>query len=118
AEVVCAGGEIAADAVVDLVDTLVAKSVLFRAAGDGKARYRLLDTIAEFGQRKVRGRGHERKLRLRHRAWYAALAARQEAVRPRGMARRPRCRPREPPCRPGVLPVGSAGSGRRGGDGV
>ena len=82
AEVVCAGAEITAEAVVDLVDTLVAKSVLSRAPGDGKARYRLLDTIAEFGLRKVRGRGHERKLRLRHRAWYAALAARQEAFGP------------------------------------
>jgi predicted ATPase/DNA-binding CsgD family transcriptional regulator len=83
AEVVCAGGEIAAEAVVDLVDTLVAKSVLSRVAGDDRARYRLLDTIGEFGLRKVRGRGNERRLRLLHREWYAALAARQEAFGPR-----------------------------------
>jgi DNA-binding CsgD family transcriptional regulator len=83
AEAVCAGGEIAAETVVDLVDTLVAKSVLSRVAGDGEARYRLLDTVGEFGLRKVRGRGNERRLRLRHREWYAALAARQEAFGPR-----------------------------------
>ena len=82
AEAVCAGGEITAEAVVDLVDTLVAKSVLSRITGDGKARYRLLDTIGEFGLRKVRGRGNEHKLRLRHRGWYSALAARQEAFGP------------------------------------
>jgi predicted ATPase/DNA-binding CsgD family transcriptional regulator len=78
AEVVCAGGEIAAETVVDLVDTLVAKSVLSRGGDDRTARYRLLDTIGEFGLRKVRGRGNERRLRLQHRRWYAALAARQE----------------------------------------
>jgi len=82
AEAVCAGGEITAEAVVDLVDTLVAKSVLSRVTGNGKARYRLLDTIGEFGMSKLRGRGNERKLRLRHRHWYAALAARQEAFGP------------------------------------
>ena len=32
---------------------------------------------------KLRGRGNERALRRRHRAWYAALAARQEAYGPR-----------------------------------
>jgi predicted ATPase/DNA-binding NarL/FixJ family response regulator len=82
AEEVCAGGEIAAETVLDLVDTLVAKSVLSRAAGNGKARYRLLDTVGEFGLRKLRAEGGERERRARHREWYAALAARQEAFGP------------------------------------
>jgi DNA-binding NarL/FixJ family response regulator len=42
----------------------------------------LLDTIREFGLAKVRGRGNERRLRRRHRAYFAALAARQEAFGP------------------------------------
>jgi predicted ATPase/DNA-binding NarL/FixJ family response regulator len=76
AEAVCAAGRVA-----DLVDALVAKSILVRE-GQGTARYRLLDTLAEFGLAKLRGRGNERRLRLRHRAWYAGLAARQEAFGP------------------------------------
>ena len=81
AEAVCAVGRVGAGQVADLVDALVAKSILLRQ-GRGTARYRLLDTIAEFGQGKLRGRGNERALRRRHRAWYAALAARQEAFGP------------------------------------
>jgi len=84
AEAVCAVGRVTAGEIVDLIDALVAKSILLRsgqAAGDRHrtVRYRLLDTIGEFGLSKVRGRGNERRLRLRHFRWYAALAARQEA---------------------------------------
>jgi non-specific serine/threonine protein kinase len=81
AEAVCGMGRVAAGQVADLVDALVAKSILLRE-GQGTARYRLLDTIAEFGLAKLRGRGNERALRRRHRAWYATLAARQEAFSP------------------------------------
>jgi predicted ATPase/DNA-binding CsgD family transcriptional regulator len=82
AEAVCAGEGIAGKTVVDLVDALVAKSILSRSPGHGKARYRLLDTIGEFGLSKLRAEGAERQLRARHRDWYAALAARQEAHGP------------------------------------
>jgi predicted ATPase len=81
AEAVCAVGRVTTGQVVDLIDALVAKSILLRT-GRRTARYRLLDTIGEFGLSKVRGRGNERRLRLRHLRWYAALAARQEAFGP------------------------------------
>jgi len=81
AEAVCAVGRVAAGQTADLIDALVAKSILFRE-GHGTARYRLLDTIRDFGLTKLRGRGNERPLRRRHLAWYAALAARQEAFGP------------------------------------
>ena len=81
AEAVCAVGRVAAGQIADLIDALVAKSILLRE-GEGTARYRLLDTIREFGAAKLRGRGNERALRLRHQRWYAALAARQEAFGP------------------------------------
>jgi predicted ATPase len=83
AEGVCPGEEIAPEAVLDLIDGLVAKSILSRGQGDGNVRYRLLDTIGEFGLRKLRARGGEGRLRVCHRDWYAALAARQEALGPR-----------------------------------
>jgi predicted ATPase len=83
AEAVCAGDAIAAGEIADLVDGLVVKSVLSRSAGPGKARYRLLDTIGEFGLAKLRAEGSERDLRVRHRDWYAALAARADPWGPR-----------------------------------
>src|SRR2546427_12612683 len=79
AEAVCAVGRVAAGQIADLIDALVAKSILLRE-GRGTARYRLLDTIREFGLTKLRGRGNERALRRRRRAWDAGLAARQAAV--------------------------------------
>jgi predicted ATPase/DNA-binding NarL/FixJ family response regulator len=82
AEAVCAVGRVAAGEIADLIDALVAKSILLRGAGRATARYRLLDTIGEFGLEKLRAKGNERRLRLRHRDWYAALAARQEAFGP------------------------------------
>jgi predicted ATPase/DNA-binding CsgD family transcriptional regulator len=81
AEAVCAVGRVTAGQVADLVDALVAKSILLRE-GRGTARYRLLDTIREFGLARLRGRGNDRVLRRRHLDWYAALAARQEAFGP------------------------------------
>ena len=82
AEAICAVGRVAPGQIADLIDALVAKSILLRE-GQGTARYRLLDTIRELGLAKLRGRGNERALRRRHRAYYAALAARQEAFGPR-----------------------------------
>jgi DNA-binding CsgD family transcriptional regulator/tetratricopeptide (TPR) repeat protein len=82
AEAVGAGGTITVGEIANLIDALVAKSVLSRAGGDGKARYRLLDTIAEFGLGKLRAEGDDRELHVRHRDWYAALAARPDAFGP------------------------------------
>ena len=65
AEAVCAVGRVAAGQIADLIDALVAKSILLRQ-GRGPARYRLLDTIREFGLAKLRGRGNERRLRAPH----------------------------------------------------
>jgi predicted ATPase/DNA-binding CsgD family transcriptional regulator len=80
AEAVCAGDGIAADAITDLVDALVAKSILHRRPGGRAARYDMLDTIREYGLRHLHAAGHEKMLRRRHRDWYAAMAARQEAL--------------------------------------
>jgi predicted ATPase/DNA-binding CsgD family transcriptional regulator len=79
-EQVCAGDGVAADAVADLVDGLVAKSVLLRRPGGRMARYGLLDTIREYGLQRLREPGREVVLRRRHRDWYAAMAARQEGL--------------------------------------
>jgi predicted ATPase/DNA-binding CsgD family transcriptional regulator len=80
AEFVCAGGGIAPGAVADLVDGLVAKSVLLRRPGGQTARYRLLDTVREYGRQRVREAGRDVALHRRHYDWYAAVAARQDGL--------------------------------------
>jgi len=83
AEAVCAGDGVAARAIVDLVDQLVAKSILRRSPGGDPARYRMLDTVREYGQQRLRETGGVRALRRRHRAFYAQMAARPDALGPR-----------------------------------
>ena len=80
AEAVCTGEDIAVATVADLIDALVAKSVLARRAGGERARYGMLDTIRQYGLARLREAGSERLLRRRHRDWYAGLAAQQEAL--------------------------------------
>jgi predicted ATPase/DNA-binding NarL/FixJ family response regulator len=83
AEAVCAGDGVAAGAVMDLVDQLVAKSILRRGPGGDPARYRMLDTVREYGQQRLNEAGQEQALRRRHQDFYARLAARPDALGPR-----------------------------------
>ncbi|AUG75973.1 hypothetical protein CFP65_1056 [Kitasatospora sp. MMS16-BH015] len=80
AEYVCAGDGLATEQVLDLLGELVAKSVLLReSAPDGGVRFRLLDTLREYGGQWLRATGEERRLRSRHRDWYLGLASWGEA---------------------------------------
>ncbi|TWP52784.1 AfsR/SARP family transcriptional regulator [Lentzea tibetensis] len=74
AEAVCADGQLDMDVVFDAVDGLVDKSVLVREEREGIARYRLLETVRQYGQSKLREEGDERQLRRRHRDWYLDIA--------------------------------------------
>jgi non-specific serine/threonine protein kinase len=72
AEQVCEGEPLtAADLLATLIG-LVDKSIVLRA-GEEDARYRLLDTIREFGAEKLAAAGEESALRERHVARYLAL---------------------------------------------
>jgi predicted ATPase len=79
AESVCADGDIDTLSVLDLLASLIDKSVLIREEDDGEVRYRLLDTVRRFGLERLRTVGEERELRNRHRDWYLYLAGRGEA---------------------------------------
>ncbi len=79
AENVCAGDDIDADDVLDLVTGLVDKSLLIRQEHEGQARYRLLDTVRQFGLERLRDIGEEDILRRRHRDWYLRLAEHGDA---------------------------------------
>jgi non-specific serine/threonine protein kinase len=72
-EGVCSGGDIAGSEIVDLVSGLVGKSVIVRHDRGTVARYRLLESIREFGLERLNEAGGGPALRTRHLQWYAAL---------------------------------------------
>jgi predicted ATPase/DNA-binding CsgD family transcriptional regulator len=85
AEGVCSGGDIAGDEMVDLVSGLVDKSIVGRQERGTVVRYRLLETIREFGLERLSEAGEGPALRMRHLQWYAALirTAKAEWISPR-----------------------------------
>ncbi|WP_245654572.1 ATP-binding protein [Streptomyces violens] len=79
-EQVCAGGTLSADEVVETLIGLVDKSVVTRIdiPGQRDPRYRLLDTIREYGADWLAELGEEVACRERHLNHYRALAQRLE----------------------------------------
>ncbi|MBB5889829.1 ATP-binding protein [Kutzneria kofuensis] len=77
-EAVCAGEGLPEDDMLELVTGLVDKSVLVTDKHGSELRYRLLDTLREFGLTKLRDRGEETRLRRRHRDFYEQLLLRAE----------------------------------------
>ncbi|MFJ4850214.1 MULTISPECIES: ATP-binding protein [unclassified Streptomyces] len=74
AEYVCAGAEVPAEGMADLLADLVDKSVVLRRDAAGAVRYLLLDTVREYGLGWLRALGEEQRLRGRHRDWYLGFA--------------------------------------------
>ncbi|WP_225993119.1 ATP-binding protein [Actinomadura rudentiformis] len=75
AEAVCAGDGIAREDVVDLVIGLVEKSILTREEHPATVRYRLLETIRQYGRERLADSGQSEELVRRHRDYYRRLAA-------------------------------------------
>ncbi|MEV0231867.1 LuxR C-terminal-related transcriptional regulator [Nonomuraea sp. NPDC050786] len=78
AEQVCSGDGIPADEIVDLVVGLVGKSVLAREQHGPTVRYRLLETIRQYGRERLRESGEEAELKARHRDWCHDLVTRAQ----------------------------------------
>ncbi|MFE2326831.1 ATP-binding protein [Streptomyces sp. NPDC059385] len=75
ARAVCAGGPLAASRVERVLAGLVAKSVVLRSEERGAgARYRMLDTIREYGHDWLVELGEVQIVSDRHAHWYAALS--------------------------------------------
>jgi predicted ATPase/DNA-binding SARP family transcriptional activator len=71
--------------VVDLLSRLVDKSLVQAEHTEGTARYRLLETIRQFADQRLRDAG-ERAARVRgHRDWYVAFAAAHDPERAVGV---------------------------------
>ncbi|MGX9885520.1 ATP-binding protein [Streptomyces sp. NPDC002276] len=76
AEHIGAGGTVAPHEVVDLLDRLVAQSVVLTTEHEGLPRYRMLETIRQYGRERLVETGDEQRVSRRHRDFYLALATR------------------------------------------
>jgi predicted ATPase/DNA-binding CsgD family transcriptional regulator len=74
AEGVCAGEGLEEGEVLDLLTCLVDKSLVLVMEGEGEARYRLLETVRQYGWEKLEESGEAGQVRLRHAVWFLALA--------------------------------------------
>jgi predicted ATPase/class 3 adenylate cyclase len=76
AEAICAGGPIEAWAVLGLLTDLVARSLVVADRGGLDTRYRLLETIREYGEERVVQHTETDALRDRHARYFADYALR------------------------------------------
>jgi predicted ATPase/class 3 adenylate cyclase/DNA-binding CsgD family transcriptional regulator len=74
AEAVAGGGPIGELAVLDLLQSLVDKSLLIADLWGDQARYRMLETIRQFAAEQLEASGERDHVRDRHRAFYVRLA--------------------------------------------
>ncbi|MEV4237440.1 protein kinase [Nocardia sp. NPDC049737] len=77
-EQIC-GTDLAADTPLDVLSSLVDKSILIREESDTVVRFRMLETVRGYGREKLRESGEDTELRRRHRDWYRQLALDAEA---------------------------------------
>ncbi|HQR10946.1 MAG TPA: tetratricopeptide repeat protein [Casimicrobiaceae bacterium] len=79
AEQVCAGDDIAGEAVLEILASLAHKSLVMTEERGGATRYRLLETVLQYARDRLRDRGEESRWRGRHLAYFLAEA---EAAEP------------------------------------
>ncbi|QHE73264.1 protein kinase domain-containing protein [Rhodococcus sp. WAY2] len=78
AEQVCGAG-LDPDELLDTVTSLVEKSILIREEHGSVVRFRMLETLREYGYEKLERTGEALALRRRHGDWYEALALAADA---------------------------------------
>ena len=73
AEAVCVGEGIDPDAVLDLLAALVARSLVVAEDHGVQTRYRLLETIRQYGEERLEEAGETERWRARHAGYYAGF---------------------------------------------
>lgn len=73
-EYVCSGSDLPADSVLDVLSGLLLQSVVLREDSPAGTRYRMLDTVREYGAEWLAATGDADRLRRRHRDWFLGLA--------------------------------------------
>jgi len=76
AEAVCEGEGIDRDAVFELLAALVARSLVVAEEKETGTRYRLLETIRQYGEERLDQSGESERWRARHADYYAVLLTR------------------------------------------
>ena len=72
-ETVCGGEGIDPDAVFELLAALVARSLVVAEENGPETRYRLLETIRQYGEERLKAAGEAERWRARHAGYYADL---------------------------------------------
>ena len=73
AEVICAGDPLEAEDILDGVSALVDKSLVAMEPGDGVARYRMLETVRQYGVERLREAGESQPLEHRFAEHFLAV---------------------------------------------
>ncbi|MGW0945444.1 ATP-binding protein [Streptomyces sp. NPDC002623] len=79
ADGVCAGHGISPNDVVEILQRLVSQSLVLTVEREGRRRYRLLETIRQYGRERLAESGEEGWLLRRHRHFFLDLAERMAA---------------------------------------
>ncbi len=72
AEDICGDG-LAPEDLLDLLSSLVDKSIVIRTESNGVVRFRLLETLRDYGWEQIKQTGEDAEMRRRHLAWYQRL---------------------------------------------
>jgi len=75
AQEVCAGPGLEGTVVMDGLAGLVEKSLVLTADDDGQRRFRLLDTVRDYGRERLADSGHEAEVAARHARYFRTVAA-------------------------------------------
>ncbi|KAA1426149.1 ATP-binding protein [Nocardioides antri] len=75
AEAVCSGDGLETDEILDVIDGLIDKSILLRVEQAGIVRFRMLETVRQYGQDRLRDADDLSHWQRRHRDFYVGLTA-------------------------------------------
>ncbi|MDA0634948.1 ATPase [Nonomuraea sp. MCN248] len=78
ARYVCSDDRLRSEDITDLVTGLVEKSILLIQSNHAGVRYKLIDTLAEYGEEWLEKLGQARLMRHKHLEYYLSLATRSE----------------------------------------
>ena len=81
AEQVCEGSGVAPEEVADLLARLVDKSLVTAAQTSRGVRFRMLQTLAEFGRERLAARGELAVVRARHARWVTSVVDVRDSAR-------------------------------------
>lgn len=78
AEAVCAGGEVEAGSVLELLTHLVDRSLVVAVTTGPETRFRMLETMRCYASQRLAAAGESARLAARQASWYRALVERAE----------------------------------------